>query len=51
MNTYQSVTGTGAALNQLEDERAGVDAEKVYPHNIDMNCCLIVMNSKRTVHS
>lgn len=39
VNTYQSVTGTGAAaLNQLEDERAGVDAEKVYPHTIDMNC-------------
>ena len=39
VNTYQSVTGTGAAaLNQLKDERSGVDAEKVYPHNIDMNC-------------
>jgi len=39
VNTYQSVTGTGAAaLNQLEDERAGVDAHKIYPHSIDMNC-------------
>ena len=39
VNTYQSVTGTGAAgLNQLEAERAGDNTQKVYPHNIDMNC-------------
>ena len=39
VNTYQSVTGTGAAaVAQLESERAGEDAEMVYPHKIDMNC-------------
>ncbi len=39
ISTYQSVTGTGvAAVKQLEDERAGLAAEKVYPHPIDKNC-------------
>ena len=39
VSTYQSVTGTGqAALAQLEAERAGVEAEMVYPHPIDKNC-------------
>ncbi|MAO46226.1 MAG: aspartate-semialdehyde dehydrogenase [Crocinitomicaceae bacterium] len=39
VNTYQSVTGTGqAAIAQLEAERRGDEVEKVYPHNIDMNC-------------
>ena len=39
VNTYQSVTGTGAAaVAQLKSERAGKDAEMVYPHKIDMNC-------------
>lgn len=39
ISTYQSVTGTGiAAVKQLEDERNGVDGEKVYPHVIDKNC-------------
>lgn len=39
VNTYQSVTGTGAAaVNQLESERAGDNSNKVYPHKIDMNC-------------
>jgi aspartate-semialdehyde dehydrogenase len=38
VSTYQSVTGTGkAALQQLLDERAGVDNPKVYPAQIDMN--------------
>ncbi|MBL3654608.1 aspartate-semialdehyde dehydrogenase [Fulvivirga sediminis] len=38
VSTYQSVTGTGkAAVDQLMKERAGTDAEKVYPHKIDMN--------------
>lgn len=37
--TYQSVTGTGVkAKKQLEDERNGVEGEKAYPHEIDMNC-------------
>jgi len=38
VSTYQSVTGTGkAAVDQLMDERAGVEGKKVYPHTIDMN--------------
>ncbi len=38
VSTYQSVTGTGkAAVDQLNNERAGKDGEKVYPHQIDMN--------------
>ena len=38
VSTYQSVTGTGkAAVDQLMDERAGKQGEKVYPHPIDMN--------------
>lgn len=37
--TYQSVTGTGVkAVKQLEDERAGREGEKAYPHPIDLNC-------------
>ena len=37
--TYQSVTGTGVkAVKQLEDERAGLEGEKAYPHPIDLNC-------------
>lgn len=40
VNTYQSVTGTGAAaVKQLEAERAGEqDVERVYPYQIDKNC-------------
>jgi aspartate-semialdehyde dehydrogenase len=38
ISTYQSVTGTGAkAVKQLENERAGIMAEKVYPYKIDLN--------------
>ena len=38
VSTYQSVTGTGQkAIKQLNDERAGVEAEKVYPFPIDRN--------------
>jgi len=38
VSTYQSVTGTGVkAVKQLNDERQGIDSEKVYPHTIDMN--------------
>ncbi|MFO7256050.1 MAG: aspartate-semialdehyde dehydrogenase [Bacteroidota bacterium] len=38
VSTYQSVTGTGKdAVQQLMDERAGVQGAKVYPHPIDMN--------------
>jgi len=38
VSTYQSVTGTGMkAVRQLEDERVGIEGEKVYPHRIDLN--------------
>ena len=38
VSTYQSVTGTGVkAVTQLNDERAGVAGEKVYPYKIDLN--------------
>ncbi|HEY8513781.1 MAG TPA: aspartate-semialdehyde dehydrogenase [Cyclobacteriaceae bacterium] len=38
VSTYQSVTGTGKdAVQQLMDERSGVQGAKVYPHPIDMN--------------
>ena len=39
VSTYQSVTGTGkAAVDQLENERRGIEGPKVYPHPIDKNC-------------
>ena len=39
VSTYQSVTGSGIkAIEQLESERKGKNAEKAYPHAIDMNC-------------
>ena len=38
VSTYQSVTGTGKeAVQQLMNERNGVDGPKVYPHKIDFN--------------
>ena len=38
VSTYQSVTGTGKdAVQQMMDERNGVDGTRVYPHRIDMN--------------
>lgn len=38
VSTYQSVTGTGkAAVDQLMNERAGIDGAKVYPYQIDFN--------------
>jgi aspartate-semialdehyde dehydrogenase len=37
--TYQSVTGTGVkAVQQLNNERAGIEGEMAYPHPIDLNC-------------
>jgi aspartate-semialdehyde dehydrogenase len=39
ISTYQSVTGTGQkALAQMEAERAGEPADKVYHYAIDKNC-------------
>ncbi len=38
VSTYQSVTGTGkAAVDQLMNERQGIEGKKVYPHKIDLN--------------
>ena len=38
VSTYQSVTGTGKdAVQQMMNERAGIEGAKVYPHPIDMN--------------
>jgi aspartate-semialdehyde dehydrogenase len=38
VSTYQSVTGTGQkAVQQMFDERAGISADRVYPHPIDLN--------------
>ncbi|HEX8549490.1 MAG TPA: aspartate-semialdehyde dehydrogenase [Cytophagaceae bacterium] len=38
VSTYQSVTGTGKkAVDQLMDERKGVDGPKAYPYKIDLN--------------
>ena len=39
VSTYQSVSGTGLkAVQQMENERNGIDGEKAYPYRIDMNC-------------
>ncbi len=39
ISTYQSVTGTGKkAVSQLSCERSGIEGEKVYPYEIDLNC-------------
>lgn len=38
VSTYQSVTGTGKdAVEQLMNERKGIEGPKVYPHRIDFN--------------
>lgn len=38
VSTYQSVTGTGVkAVTQMMNERAGVEGEMAYKHQIDMN--------------
>jgi len=38
VSTYQSVTGSGVdAVQQLENERAGLEGERIYPHPIDLN--------------
>lgn len=38
VSTYQSVTGTGAkAVQQLQNERQGINGSRVYPHPIDLN--------------
>jgi aspartate-semialdehyde dehydrogenase len=38
VSTYQSVTGTGKkAVDQLMNERQGIQGEMAYPHRIDLN--------------
>lgn len=38
VSTYQSVTGTGVkAVDQLFNERKGIDGPKAYPYQIDLN--------------
>jgi aspartate-semialdehyde dehydrogenase len=38
VSTYQSVTGTGVkAVNQLMNERSGIEAERAYKYPIDLN--------------
>ncbi|GAB5530983.1 MAG: hypothetical protein Roseis3KO_27600 [Roseivirga sp.] len=38
VSTYQSVTGSGkAAVDQMMNERNGVEGDMAYPHKIDMN--------------
>ena len=39
ISTYQSITGTGVkAVQQLENEKNGVDGEMAYPYPINQNC-------------
>ena len=39
ISTYQSVSGTGVkAVEQMDNERAGVSGPMAYPHPIDLNC-------------
>lgn len=39
VSTYQSITGTGVkAVEQMENERAGVNGEMAYKYPIDKNC-------------
>jgi aspartate-semialdehyde dehydrogenase len=39
VSTYQSISGTGVkAVQQLENERNGVEGEMAYPYTIDKNC-------------
>lgn len=38
ISTYQSVSGSGIrGVNQLMNERSGIDGPKFYPHQIDLN--------------
>lgn len=38
VSTYQSVTGTGKkAVDQMMNERAGIEGAMAYPHKIDLN--------------
>lgn len=39
VSTYQSISGTGAkAIQQLDNEKAGISGEMAYPYQINENC-------------
>jgi len=39
ISTYQSITGTGVkAVQQMDNERKGIEGEMAYPYPIDLNC-------------
>ncbi len=39
VSTYQSITGSGMkAMQQMENERQGINGEMAYPYKIDKNC-------------
>jgi aspartate-semialdehyde dehydrogenase len=39
VSTYQSITGTGVkAMEQMNNERNGINGEMAYPYPIDQNC-------------
>jgi len=52
VSTYQSITGTGVkAVAQMENERAGIEGERAYPHPIDKNCiphCDVFLENRYT---
>lgn len=52
VSTYQSISGTGVkAVQQLENERNGVEGEMAYPYPIDKNClphCDVFMDNDYT---
>ncbi len=52
VSTYQSITGTGVkAVQQMENERAGITGEMAYAHPIDKNCipqCDVFMDNGYT---
>lgn len=52
VSTYQSITGTGSkAVNQMENERAGLEGEMAYHYPIDRNCiphCDVFMDNAYT---
>lgn len=52
VSTYQSISGSGkAAVEQMENERNGVEGKMAYPYTIDKNClpqCDVFMDNDYT---
>lgn len=52
VSTYQSITGTGvAAVEQMDNERKGINGAMAYPYRIDQNCiphCDVFMDNGYT---